>query len=131
MLKLGTSWSARAAGPGCSPRGKVLDSRGLALSVGPWLETKKSAISRIENSTGSIRLSTLERYARAGEVRAGEVPPEKSAEKSASLLEKGLARGDLDLAFGGSPIPLTRLPKPPEGFREPELVFRRTGIPES
>lgn len=29
------------------------------------LATKKSAISRIENSAGSIRLSTLERYARA------------------------------------------------------------------
>lgn len=33
--------------------------------VAKQLETKKSAISRIENSTGSIRLSTLERYARA------------------------------------------------------------------
>ena len=33
--------------------------------VAERLETKKSAISRIENSTGSIRLSTLERYARA------------------------------------------------------------------
>src|SRR5436305_14994416 len=33
--------------------------------VAKRLETKKSAISRIENSTGSIRLSTLERYARA------------------------------------------------------------------
>jgi HTH-type transcriptional regulator/antitoxin HipB len=29
------------------------------------LETKKSAISRIENHSGDIRLSTLERYARA------------------------------------------------------------------
>jgi transcriptional regulator with XRE-family HTH domain len=29
------------------------------------LETKKSAISRMETSAGSIRLSTLERYARA------------------------------------------------------------------
>ena len=29
------------------------------------LATKKSAISRIENSDGSIRFSTLERYARA------------------------------------------------------------------
>lgn len=29
------------------------------------LETKKSAISRIENHAGDIRLSTLERYARA------------------------------------------------------------------
>lgn len=29
------------------------------------LETKKSAISRIESSAGSIRLSTLDRYARA------------------------------------------------------------------
>lgn len=33
--------------------------------VAKRLETKKSAISRIENSTGSMRLSTLERYARA------------------------------------------------------------------
>src|SRR5215217_823502 len=33
--------------------------------VAKRLETKKSAISRIENSAGSIRFSTLERYARA------------------------------------------------------------------
>ena len=33
--------------------------------VAERLETKKSAISRIENSAGSLRLSTLERYARA------------------------------------------------------------------
>ena len=33
--------------------------------VADRLETKKSAISRIENSAGTIRLSTLERYARA------------------------------------------------------------------
>lgn len=33
--------------------------------VAERLATKKSAISRIENSAGSIRLSTLERYARA------------------------------------------------------------------
>lgn len=33
--------------------------------VAQRLDTKKSAISRIENSAGSIRLSTLERYARA------------------------------------------------------------------
>jgi HTH-type transcriptional regulator / antitoxin HipB len=33
--------------------------------VAERLDTKKSAISRIENSAGSIRLSTLERYARA------------------------------------------------------------------
>jgi HTH-type transcriptional regulator/antitoxin HipB len=33
--------------------------------VAERLETKKSSISRIENSGGSIRLSTLERYARA------------------------------------------------------------------
>ena len=33
--------------------------------VAERLETKKSAISRIENSAGSIRLSTLERYAQA------------------------------------------------------------------
>jgi HTH-type transcriptional regulator/antitoxin HipB len=33
--------------------------------VADRLETKKSAISRIENSAGSIRLSTLERYAQA------------------------------------------------------------------
>jgi|SRR5947209_2037820 len=33
--------------------------------VAERLETKKSAISRIENSAGSIRLSTLERFARA------------------------------------------------------------------
>jgi transcriptional regulator with XRE-family HTH domain len=33
--------------------------------VAQRLATKKSAISRIENSAGTIRLSTLERYARA------------------------------------------------------------------
>jgi ribosome-binding protein aMBF1 (putative translation factor) len=33
--------------------------------VAERLATKKSAISRIENSAGSIRFSTLERYARA------------------------------------------------------------------
>jgi len=33
--------------------------------VAERLETKKSAISRIENSAGTIRFSTLERYARA------------------------------------------------------------------
>ena len=33
--------------------------------VAERLETKKSAISRIENSAGSLRFSTLERYARA------------------------------------------------------------------
>jgi HTH-type transcriptional regulator/antitoxin HipB len=33
--------------------------------VAQLLATKKSAISRIENSAGTIRLSTLERYARA------------------------------------------------------------------
>jgi ribosome-binding protein aMBF1 (putative translation factor) len=33
--------------------------------VAERLETKKSAISRIERSAGSIRFSTLERYARA------------------------------------------------------------------
>jgi HTH-type transcriptional regulator / antitoxin HipB len=33
--------------------------------VAKRLETKKSAISRIESSAGSIRFSTLERYARA------------------------------------------------------------------
>lgn len=33
--------------------------------VAERLSTKKSSISRIENSAGSIRFSTLERYARA------------------------------------------------------------------
>jgi transcriptional regulator with XRE-family HTH domain len=33
--------------------------------VAERLDTKKSSISRIENSSGSIRLSTIERYARA------------------------------------------------------------------
>ncbi len=33
--------------------------------VADRLDTKKSAISRIENSAGGIRFSTLERYARA------------------------------------------------------------------
>ncbi|HEV7504747.1 MAG TPA: helix-turn-helix transcriptional regulator [Thermoanaerobaculia bacterium] len=49
--------------------------------VAERLETKKSAISRIENSAGSIRFSTLERYARAiGWQLALELrPPQKSA----------------------------------------------------
>jgi ribosome-binding protein aMBF1 (putative translation factor) len=48
--------------------------------VAERLETKKSAISRIENSAGSIRFSTLERYARAiGWQLALELrPPKKS-----------------------------------------------------
>jgi transcriptional regulator with XRE-family HTH domain len=46
------------------------------------LETKKSAISRIENSAGSIRLSTLERFARAvGQRLSLELkPPRKAAD---------------------------------------------------
>lgn len=49
--------------------------------VAERLETKKSAISRIENSAGSIRFSTLERYARAiGWQLSLELrPPQKSA----------------------------------------------------
>jgi len=48
--------------------------------VAERLETKKSAISRIESSAGSIRFSTLERYARAiGWQLALELrPPRKS-----------------------------------------------------
>ncbi|HEX4961143.1 MAG TPA: helix-turn-helix transcriptional regulator [Thermoanaerobaculia bacterium] len=48
--------------------------------VAKRLETKKSAISRIESSAGSIRFSTLERYARAiGWQLALELrPPQKS-----------------------------------------------------
>lgn len=46
------------------------------------LDTKKSAISRIENSAGSIRLSTLERFARAvGRQLSLELgPPRKASE---------------------------------------------------
>ena len=49
--------------------------------VAERLETKKSAISRIENSAGSIRVSTLARYARAiGWQLSLELrPPEKSS----------------------------------------------------
>ena len=49
--------------------------------VAKRLETKKSAISRIENSAGSIRFSTLERYARAiGWQLSLELrPPQKSS----------------------------------------------------
>ncbi|HEY0512470.1 MAG TPA: helix-turn-helix transcriptional regulator [Thermoanaerobaculia bacterium] len=52
--------------------------------VADRLETKKSAISRIENSAGSIRLSTLERYARAiGWQLSLELrPPRKASEPS-------------------------------------------------
>jgi HTH-type transcriptional regulator/antitoxin HipB len=51
--------------------------------VAERLETKKSAISRIENSAGSIRFSTLERYARAiGWQLALELrPPRRSANR--------------------------------------------------
>ena len=46
------------------------------------LDTKKSAISRIENSAGSIRLSTLERYARAigWQLSLDLRPPQKTSE---------------------------------------------------
>jgi HTH-type transcriptional regulator/antitoxin HipB len=48
--------------------------------VAERLETKKSAISRIENSAGSIRLSTLERFARAigWELTLELKPPQKA-----------------------------------------------------
>lgn len=45
---------------------KAREQAGLTQEeVAERLETKKSAISRIENRAGSIRFSTLERYARA------------------------------------------------------------------
>jgi transcriptional regulator with XRE-family HTH domain len=49
--------------------------------VAERLATKKSAISRIENSAGSIRFSTLERYARAigWHLSLDLRPPRKSA----------------------------------------------------
>ncbi len=48
--------------------------------VAERLETKKSAISRIENSAGSIRFSTLERYARAiGWQLSLEFPPPRKS----------------------------------------------------
>jgi HTH-type transcriptional regulator / antitoxin HipB len=49
--------------------------------VAERLATKKSAISRIENSAGSIRFSTLERYARAigWHLSLDLRPPQKSA----------------------------------------------------
>jgi transcriptional regulator with XRE-family HTH domain len=51
--------------------------------VADRLETQKSAISRIENSAGTIRLSTLERYARAiGWQLSLELrPPRKNSER--------------------------------------------------
>jgi HTH-type transcriptional regulator/antitoxin HipB len=50
--------------------------------VADRLETKKSAISRIENSAGSIRLSTLERYAQAiGWQLSLELRPPRKASK--------------------------------------------------
>jgi len=56
------------------------------LEVAERLATKKSAISRIENSAGSIRFSTLERYARAicWQLSLELHPPRKSS-KPASL----------------------------------------------
>jgi transcriptional regulator with XRE-family HTH domain len=52
--------------------------------VAERLSTKKSAISRIENSAGSVRLSTLERYARAigWHLTLDLQPPRKSASPS-------------------------------------------------
>ena len=51
--------------------------------VAERLETKKSAISRIENSAGSIRLSTLERYAQAiGWKLSLELRPPRKASRS-------------------------------------------------
>lgn len=49
--------------------------------VAERLATKKSSISRIENSAGSIRLSTLERYARAigWDLSLDLRPPQKDA----------------------------------------------------
>ena len=45
---------------------KAREEAGLTQEeVANRLETRKSAISRIENSAGSIKLSTLERYAQA------------------------------------------------------------------
>ncbi len=59
--------------------------------VADRLETKKSAISRIENSAGSIRFSTLERYARAiGWQLALELRP--PAPKPASRPARGSSR---------------------------------------
>lgn len=46
------------------------------------LKTKKSAISRIENHAGDIRLSTLERYAKAlGRSLSLELKPARSARR--------------------------------------------------
>lgn len=52
--------------------------------VAERLFTKKSAISRIENSAGSMRLSTLERYARAigWHLSLDLRPPRKSADQN-------------------------------------------------
>jgi HTH-type transcriptional regulator/antitoxin HipB len=48
------------------------------------LDTKKSAISRIENHAGDIRLSTLERYAKAlGRSLALELKPRPRVRRSA------------------------------------------------
>ncbi len=48
------------------------------------LNTKKSAISRIENHAGDIRLSTLDRYARAlGRNLSLELRPAQSTRRSA------------------------------------------------
>jgi HTH-type transcriptional regulator / antitoxin HipB len=47
------------------------------------LSTKKSAISRIENHAGDIRLSTLERYAKAlGKQLSVELRPTRSRRRS-------------------------------------------------
>lgn len=51
------------------------------------LETKKSAISRIENHAGDIRLSTLVRYARAlGQHLSLELQPARPGRKRGSIV---------------------------------------------
>jgi HTH-type transcriptional regulator / antitoxin HipB len=61
--------------------------------VAERLDTKKSAISRIENRAGDIRLSTLERYARAiGWILSLELRPRKSSRSTLSSQRKRSAR---------------------------------------
>jgi HTH-type transcriptional regulator / antitoxin HipB len=61
--------------------------------VAERLETKKSAISRIENSAGTIRLSTLERYARAiGWQLSLELRPPRKGSRSSKRKAGGAGR---------------------------------------
>ena len=82
--------AAVAAGP--VPTFSVIVS---AWQVADLIGTKKSSISRIENSAGDIRLSTLQRYAEAvGHRLVLELKPEKPVRTRKPRKPAGLAAAD-------------------------------------